>query len=80
MELTEIEKIAKENYSSAILQNNWNECISFTLFLLDNEIQSENIYILAGLDENDYDDINKYFLSVITDMHLKKDTKNKRIE
>ena len=56
MKLTEIEKIAKENYSSAILQNNWKECINFALFLLDNEIESENIYILAGLDENNYDD------------------------
>ena len=56
MKLTEI---AKENYSSAILQNNWKECINFALFLLDNEIESENIYILAGLDENNYDDIKK---------------------
>ena len=72
MELTEIEKIAKENYSSAKLQNKWNECINFALFLLDNGIESENIYILAGLDENDYDTINKYFLSVITELGIKK--------
>ena len=72
MELPEIEKIAKENYSSAKLQNKWNECINFALFLLDNGIESENIYILAGLDENDYDTINKYFLSVITELGIKK--------
>ena len=62
MELREIEKIAKENYSAAKLQNKWYECVSFALYLLDEKIESENIYILAGLDSNDYDNINKYFL------------------
>ncbi len=72
MKFTEIVKIAKENYSAGILQNNWKECINFALFLLDNEIESENIYILAGLDENNYDDIKKYFFFVITELEIKK--------
>ena len=55
MELREIEKIAKENYSAAKLQNKWYECVNFALYLLDEKIESENIYILAGLDSDDYD-------------------------
>ena len=68
----EIEKIAKENYSAAKLQNKWYECINFALYLLDEKIESENIYILAGLDSDDYDNINKYFFAVINELKIVK--------
>lgn len=70
-EIEKIEKIAKEIYSAAKLQNKWYECIDFALDLLDKKIESENIYILAGLDSNNYDDINKYFLLVISEFGIK---------
>ena len=73
LELREIEKIAKENYSAAKLQNRWYECVSFALYLLDEKIESENIYILAGLDSDDYDNINKYFFAVISEFKILKD-------
>ena len=72
LELREIEKIAKENYSAAKLQNRWYECVSFALYLLDEKIESENIYILAGLDSDDYDNINKYFFAVISEFKIVK--------
>ena len=72
LELREIEKIAKENYSAAKLQNKWYECVNFALYLLDERIESENIYILAGLDSNDYDNINKYFFAAITELKIVK--------
>lgn len=72
LELREIEQIAKENYSAAKLQNKWYECVNFALYLLDEKIESENIYILAGLDSDDYDNINKYFFAVINELKIVK--------
>ena len=70
LDLNEIEQIAKENYSAAKLQNKWYECINFALYLLDNKVESENIYVLAGLDSNEYDDINNFFLTVIHELRI----------
>ncbi|WP_253686730.1 MULTISPECIES: hypothetical protein [unclassified Treponema] len=74
--MREIENIAKENYSAAKLQNKWYECVNFAFYLLDKKIESKNIYILAGLNSDDYDNINKYFLAVIDELKIVKINEN----
>lgn len=61
MDEREISNLAKQCYAASELRNQWEECINFALHLLDNGVESENVYILAGLDSKNKDDIKKYF-------------------
>jgi len=46
------------------------EYVQWALFLLDNHIQSENIYILAGLDSGSSGEMRLYFQKVLEELNL----------
>ncbi|MBP5575207.1 MAG: hypothetical protein J6X67_00370 [Treponema sp.] len=47
--------------------------IDFALYLLDNKVESENIFILAGLSESEKDDARTYFDCVLLELDIKID-------
>lgn len=47
--------------------------IDFALYLLDNKVESENIFILAGLSESEKGDARKYFDCVLLELDIKID-------
>jgi hypothetical protein len=59
------------------LKENMKECINFSHYLLDNNIETENIYILAGLKNDEYYDIKKYFEYVSMDLNINIDFSDK---
>ena len=71
MNTAEIESIAREKFAAAEIDGRYSELINFAFLLLDNKIESENIFILAGLNSKNYDDeIKKYFWLVIEEQNI----------
>ena len=60
-----LEAIVADRYSF-----NKNAYAEFAFFLIDKNIESENIYILAGLDNSSYEDKMHYFDLVLTELGL----------
>ena len=52
------------------LLNNMENCIDFALQLLDKKIETENIYILAGLNKNEYWEIKSYFEKILAEFNI----------
>jgi RNase P subunit RPR2 len=59
------------------LHENMENCINFAFKLLDNNIETENVYILAGLHEDEYYDIKNFFLNVLSDLNISIDIYDK---
>lgn len=70
MEIIQIQEKALEAISYNKFEDNKNFYIDFAFYLLDSSIESDNIYILAGLqNEPDYE-IEYYFNSVINELDI----------
>ena len=79
----DIEKIKLEVFrifmDTSLLYENMKECVNFAIALLENEIVTDNICILAGLNENEYYDIKKYFLKVLNNLGIEIDVYDKNL-
>ena len=71
-----IKKYAEKCYAADVIQDDVSELINFALILLDNKIESEDIFILAGLSENEKYESRHYFEKVINALDINID-KNK---
>ena len=50
--------------------------IDFTYYLLDNKIESDNVFILAGLSESEKEDARRYFGCLLLELDIKTDLDN----
>jgi RNase P subunit RPR2 len=77
----EIEDIRLFIYRTLLKTNNLHEnmknCINLAFELLDNNVETENVYILAGLHEDEYYDIKKNFLNILNDLNISIDINDK---
>jgi DNA-directed RNA polymerase subunit RPC12/RpoP len=61
------------------LCNNMENCINFAFELIENNIESINIFILAGLDKNEYYDIKKYFFNILNELKINVDINDEQL-
>lgn len=69
----EIRIKAQKCFSAAVIGEDKSEYINFAFWLLENKIESENIFILAGLSKDDLYDLQRYFHRVLDDFGIKID-------
>ena len=62
---------ANKCYAADVVREKVSEYIDFAFYLLENKIDSENIFILAGLSESEKDDARHYFERVLDEMKIK---------
>lgn len=62
---------ANKCYAADVVREKVSEYIDFAFYLLENKIESENIFILAGLSESEKDDARHYFERVLDELKIK---------
>ena len=72
----EIKRKAVQCKVADMFENDVSEYIDFAFYLLENKIESENIFILAGLSADEKDDARKYFEIVVSELNIQTDADN----
>ena len=67
----EIKDRAIEAIAADKLFSDKTKYVDFAFYLLDNNIESENIYILAGLENDSFEDKIHYFKTIMEELQIK---------